>query len=223
MKTLLHLHPHSGCSTAEHENYFSSSGLLCLDIFFLGHCVTWESESEGGFMKIYSQWENVRVYRGIALVCVYTTSMAPSAYLWVYPTYVSLYHLYVSTNSTCLSNSTYLLYIHMSLLCPSASPRGKPQTAVGQITWKYRAWQALGILSQFRGSPPSLLYPILSSVTISSTWTTTNVSKTVTLLLVRWESNIIDFQDIILCHNKLHLDHNKRFQDCNAVVSTLRI
>jgi len=69
------------------------------------------------------------------------------------------------------------------LLCPSASPRGKPQTAVGQITWKYRAWQALGILSQFRGSPPSLLYPILSSATISSTWTTTNVSKTVIYLM----------------------------------------
>jgi len=32
-------------------------------------------------MKIHSQWENVRVYRGIALICVYTTCMAPSIYL----------------------------------------------------------------------------------------------------------------------------------------------
>ena len=36
------------------------------------------------------------------------------------------------------------------LLRPSASPQGKPQTAVGQITRKYRAWQALGILSQYK-------------------------------------------------------------------------
>jgi len=29
-------------------------------------------------------------YRGIALVCLYTTSMAPSAYIWVYTTSMSI-------------------------------------------------------------------------------------------------------------------------------------
>ena len=82
-KHFLHLHPHSGCCTAERENcvFFWSIELLVFEYFHLGHCVTRESESEGGFMKIYWQWENVRVYRGIALVCVYTTSLASSAYL----------------------------------------------------------------------------------------------------------------------------------------------
>jgi len=47
--------------TAEREKCvaFWSIKLLVL----LDHCVTWESESEGGFMKIYWQWENVRVQR----------------------------------------------------------------------------------------------------------------------------------------------------------------
>jgi len=33
MKTLLHLHPHSGCSTAERENYFRSIELLVFGYF----------------------------------------------------------------------------------------------------------------------------------------------------------------------------------------------
>ena len=99
----------------------------------LCHCVTWQSESERGFMKMYWQWENVRVYRGIAFVCVYTTSMASSAYLWStppvreYPTCVCLphfdvstpplhvYHMHMSTlHPRVYSTSTYLLHIHMS-------------------------------------------------------------------------------------------------------------
>jgi len=65
--------------------------------FLLDHCVTWESEREGGFMKIYWQWQNVRVYRGIALVYVYTTCMVSSAYLWVYTTCMSVAHICEST------------------------------------------------------------------------------------------------------------------------------
>jgi len=64
-------------------------------------------------MKIYSQWENVRVYRGIALVCLYTTSMAPSAYPWVYTTSMSIPHI-------CESIHLYVsIHIHMSTLHPS--------------------------------------------------------------------------------------------------------
>ena len=83
-------------------------------------------------MKIYWQWENERVYRGIALVCVYTISMASSAYLCVYTTYLRVYTTYlrVYTTSTSLqphmstlyphvySTSICLLYIHMSTLYP---------------------------------------------------------------------------------------------------------
>jgi len=35
-------------------------------------------------------------------------------------------------------------------LCIFRPPRGSPGTAVGQITRKYRAWKALGILSQYQ-------------------------------------------------------------------------
>jgi len=59
------------------------------------------------------QWENVRVYRGIVLVCVYTTSMASSAYLCVYTTCTRVPHICVSTPLICvyttsMASSAYL-------------------------------------------------------------------------------------------------------------------
>jgi len=105
-------------------------------------------------MKIYWQWENVRVYRGIALVCVHTTSMASSAYLWstppvwvypIYPTSICLPRFHMSTppqqiysTSTCLPHfhmstphphvyciSTCPLHFHMSTLHPRVYPSFK--------------------------------------------------------------------------------------------------
>jgi len=103
------------------------SNFWCLDIFLLGHCVTWESESEEGFMTFYWQWENVRVYRLIALLCVYTTSMClhhlyvSTPPLCVYPTSTCLYHLYVYTHhylstppQRVYPTSTCLPHLHVS-------------------------------------------------------------------------------------------------------------
>ena len=114
------------------------SDITCLCLSVVWGCVTWESESEGGSMKFYWQWENVRVYRGIALVCVYTTYMAfsmstclPHVYVsthlhmstlhpHVYSTSICRLHLYMSTTppyvystSTCIPISISIPHFHM--------------------------------------------------------------------------------------------------------------
>ena len=114
MKTLLQLHPHSGCSTAERENYFRSIELLVFEYF---------SSRSLCYMRIRKRrriHENLLTVGKRTSLPWYSTCMCLHHVYGIYSTYVSLYHIYVSTPHLYVyppprvySTFTCLLYIHV--------------------------------------------------------------------------------------------------------------
>ena len=90
MKILLHLNPHSGCSTTEREIEFpcDESNFWCLHIFLLRHCVTWESECEWGSWKFIHSGET---YESTCLFYLHMSTLPPYSPPYVYSTSTYLF------------------------------------------------------------------------------------------------------------------------------------